>query len=150
MPARLLQIFHMMLFLLVAAVGSYAVFAFVQLGRARPEPGMVKPVWLSIALHATLPFIVIIYVGGLYLIIGFSRTAQINAVSELATKALSVWFRLWPVFLFATFMSLLANGSWLFIASTTRHLRRWSLPALLGTLLSALTLYTLLLFFPTA
>ena len=104
----------------------------------------------AVALSHAAPSIVAISMAYIFLIGHGATVRQFVAHSERGMDLWSLWVRLWPLLLFATFGAGVAQAIWTIVVSVKREWRMWIPVAVLGTGMCAFSFMTVAQNFPDA
>jgi hypothetical protein len=99
--------------------------------------------------HA-VPSVVAFVMTYVFLIAGGATVAQFVAGSESGMHLWSLWFRLWPILLFATAASAIINFMWAIIACLKKSQRRWIPVSLAAVVMAVFALVAVGVNFPDA
>jgi len=103
-----------------------------------------------ILLSHSVPSLVAVVMAWIFLISDGATVAQFAAGSESTLRLWSLWFDLWPKLLLATFITGLVQFFGTFVLAIWPQRRKWIPVTLVGAVMSAFALMTVLLNFPDA
>ncbi len=105
---------------------------------------------VAVAVSHAAPTLVATSMAYIFLIGHGATVRQFVAYSGRGMDLWSLWVTLWPLLLFATFGSGVAQGVWTIVASVKRDRRTWIPVVALGTGMSVFSFMTVMANFPDA